>query len=532
MTTDSETDVMRSRLLATVSHEMRTPLNGILGMSHLLSRTDLSPEQRNYLAGITQAGEALQQLIADLMDYSTLEIGHFQLHSQRVAPRRMIEGVVEMLSARAHAKGIEIAATFSADVPEDIEIDVARLRQVLFNVIGNAVKFTAEGGVLVAVFCQRAELVVQVRDSGPGLTEEERARLFVEFSQGGDQVQRSGGTGLGLFISQRLMLALGGALAIVESEKGRGTLFEIRFPNSAQVQEPQGELRQTRLASSHVLIFAPDGPCADGAARTIRALGGVCVTASTAPEAERLIASFAEQGTPLSDIIVDHRLMSDYDARLARLPAFVQAVAARQLRRIFLVTAEERPHRPLTGFDAWLIRPLREQTLSDVLRGLMTGVDAAHHVEVEKPVAEPVQGEGQKQEAPAILLGEDDIVNATLIKAVLGKAGHALCHVDDFHAMRQAIAADEGRHFRMIVTDLGMPGGEGTSVLRYVRMIEQLKRRKRCPIVVLTGDLRDATRQEALLSGADLVLQKPVNPDRLINEVEALMAGAGGQRFG
>ncbi|MBB4009495.1 hybrid sensor histidine kinase/response regulator [Allorhizobium taibaishanense] len=523
-------EVVRTRLLATVSHEMRTPLNGILGMSHLLGRTDLSPEQRNYLAGIVQAGESLQQLIADLLDYTTLETGHFELHNQRVSPRRLIEGVVEMLSPRAHAKGIEISATTDACVHEEVDVDVARLRQVLFNVIGNAVKFTAEGGVLVSASCVGDELAVRVRDTGPGMTEEERTRLFVEFSQGGDPVQRSGGTGLGLFISQRLMMALGGSLSIIETAPGQGTSFEIRLPTKAIALDRTGIQRNALLSGSSVLLLAPEGPAAEGAAMTIRTLGGFCHWARKTSDAAMLLQKVEEGQAVLTDLIIDHRCISDYDAHLAP-----RLAGLGKIRRIYLVNPEERPVRPLTGFDAWLIRPLREQTLSDVLRGLMSGVDAAHVGDSEKtfdPAADAGDGPDAEEtgsEAPVIpkilnvLVGEDDFVNATLLRAVLQKAGHMVGVVNDFDALRREVALEEAVKLDLIITDLGMPGGEGSSVLRYVRMIEQLKRRPRCPILVLTGDLRDAARAEALASGADLVLQKPVNPERLLNEISSLM---------
>ncbi len=512
-------EAVRTRLLATVSHEMRTPLNGILGMGHLLARTDLTPEQRNYLSGIVQAGEALQQLVADLLDYSTLETGHFELHSQKISPRRLIESVVEMLSPRAHAKGIEIAAATDADVPEEIDVDVARLRQVLFNVIGNAVKFTVEGGVLVSSSCVGHELVVVVRDTGPGMTEEERTRLFVEFSQGGDQVQRSGGTGLGLFISQRLMMALHGSLSITETVQGQGTSFEIRLPNTSLVQDVAVQPRHTLLAGANVLLLAPAGPCAQGAAHTIVALGGQCHGAETAAAAVGILKAIEVSGDCLTDVIVDHRCICDYDTTLSPLLA-----DGRKVRRIYLVNPEERPLRPLTGFDAWLIRPLREQTLSDVLRGLMSGVDSAH---VNPSVVQEIRA--QERATPSapnalnVLVGEDDFVNATLLRAVLHKAGHGVGQVSDFDALRREVAADTGAHIDLIITDLGMPGGEGTSVIRYIRMIEQLKQRPRCPVLVLTGDLRASAKADALSSGADLVLQKPVNPERLLNEIRSLM---------
>jgi CheY-like chemotaxis protein len=252
--------------------------------------------------------------------------------------------------------------------------------------------------------------------------------------------------------------------------------------------------------------------------QTIVALGGICHVAETAENAVKILQAIEAAGGALSDVIVDHRCICDYDATLSPLLS-----GPRKVRRIYLVNPEERPLRPLTGFDAWLIRPLREQTLSDVLRGLMSGVDSAH---VSAPLSELT---ARKSNVTAVsgslnvLVGEDDFVNATLLRAVLQKAGHRVGQVGDFDALRREVAADTGADIDLIITDLGMPGGEGGSVIRYIRMIEQLKQRPRCPVLVLTGDLRVSAKADALSSGADLVLQKPVNPERLLNEIRSLM---------
>ncbi|HXV29591.1 MAG TPA: ATP-binding protein, partial [Sinorhizobium sp.] len=224
-----ETSQAKSRLLATVTHEIRTPLSGILGMSHLLAQTELSAEQRNYLADMQQSGHALVQLVEDLIDFSSLSAGRFLLHPSRQDLRLVIENVVELLSHRAHEKGIEIGATVAADVPASMVFDAARLRQVLFNVIGNAVKFTGTGGVLVSADIAEGAVSIRIDDSGPGMSADEVARVFEEFEQAGDDAQRAKGTGLGLAISRRIMKAFGGSLT-ASSVAGKGSRFEVCFP--------------------------------------------------------------------------------------------------------------------------------------------------------------------------------------------------------------------------------------------------------------------------------------------------------------
>ncbi|TAX58289.1 hybrid sensor histidine kinase/response regulator, partial [Rhizobium leguminosarum] len=246
----------KSRLLATVSHEVRTPLSGILGMTHLIAETRLTQEQQNYLANIRQSGHALTQLVEDLLDFSTIEVGRFALHPRSESLRKLLESVVEMLAHRAHEKGIEIGATVSSDVPENMSFDPARLRQVLFNVIGNAVKFTQVGGVFIRVSLDGDDLSITVTDSGPGMTAEEQARVFGEFEQGGSVADKSSGTGLGLAISARIMREFNGALTVA-SEKDRGSEFTIRFPVDIDRERP--DRRNTLLSGNSVVLVAPAG---------------------------------------------------------------------------------------------------------------------------------------------------------------------------------------------------------------------------------------------------------------------------------
>ncbi|ENN86330.1 putative two-component sensor histidine kinase/response regulator hybrid protein [Rhizobium freirei PRF 81] len=501
----------KSRLLATVSHEIRTPLSGILGMNHLLAQTPLTLEQANYLTGIRQSGHALVQLVEDLLDFSTIEVGRFQLHPRKEALRPLLEGVVEMLAHRAHEKGIEIAASVAADVPEMMEFDPARLRQVLFNVLGNAVKFTQTGGVLVRAGLQGQDLTISVQDSGPGMTEEEQARVFGEFEQAGTVVERSAGTGLGLAISARILREFGGRLKVA-SERGKGTEFTIGFPVGLVAEEAGNGRHDTVLKGARVLLLAPEGAASTAIAQTIRTLGGNCRIIG-AEDIAVLTRSFASEDGPWTDLIVDHRMAPLYfrEGNELTMPA---------LRKIFLVNPEERNTHPLDLFDAWLIRPLREQSLIDVLSGRMRGMEKRDTV-IEGVSEIGITTPESEDPALEILLGEDDPVNGMLVRAMLAKAGHRVRLVEDFDGLRARAENAEARP-DVIVTDFNMPGGSGAAVLAQLRAQERRQGLPALPIIVLTADSRDAIRRQALLAGADAVIVKPVDPDRLMTTVQRL----------
>ncbi|MDR6756963.1 signal transduction histidine kinase/CheY-like chemotaxis protein [Mycoplana sp. BE70] len=500
----------KSRLLATVSHEIRTPLSGILGMSHLIGQTRLTAEQKNYLAGIRQSGHALVQLVDDLLDFSTIEAGRFQLRPSEDPVRPLIEGVVEMMSPRAHEKGIEIGSFVSAEVPAVMSFDGSRLRQVLYNVIGNAVKFTVSGGVYLETTIEPDHIVVKVTDTGPGMTADEQMRVFEAFEQAGGASQRRGGAGLGLAISARILSEAGGALTL-ESRPGHGSTFTIRMPAALTLAAVCGRAGPLRGAS--VFLYAPDGPVARALQRTIETLGGTCAHTATATDA----LQFAQGTTAsLTDIIVDNRLSGDYRRELSGLAAF----NARHIRRTYLVNPEERTGRAISngeGYDAWLIRPLRERSLVEVLCGRMKGIEVRDAINDNRPTLCAPIAEGPSK-AARILLAEDDPVNAMLVRSMLTKAGFEVSVVDTFPSLLSAVGDPAGRP-DLVITDLNMPGGDGPEVVR--RLTGEAAA---VPVVVLTAEGRGGVYDDLIACGAAAVLVKPAEPKALLAEVARLIA--------
>jgi signal transduction histidine kinase/ActR/RegA family two-component response regulator len=510
-----QSNAAKSRLLATVSHEIRTPLSGIIGMSQLLEEAPLTPAQRNYLEGIRQSGDALVKLVEDLLDFSAMEAGRFELRQKPVALRKLVESVSEMLSHRAHDKGIEIATSIAADVPAILECDEARLKQVLFNVIGNAVKFTVKGGVQIRATREDDMAVISVIDTGPGMSDDEERRVFGEFEQAGNSEEKSAGSGLGLAISLRIMKAFGGDLKVA-SIKGKGSTFRILFPIRSEEHDDVVEARRQALAETSVLIIAPKGPAESALAATITTLGGTCSNAAGIDAAMEIISG----GRAFTDIIVDNRLA---DAFNERMPQHLHD-NGQSPRRILLVNPEERNAAGFGAFDAWLIRPLREQSLIDVLLGRMRGVerreainDNARKYEFNLPKLSAPAGSGLK-----VLLGEDDPVNVMLVRAVLEKSGHTVEVCGDFEAMMTVLCSEPAARPDIIVTDLHMPGGHGLDILPKIREREMSLGSEQMPIIVLTGDKRDDIHRQALIAGANRVLTKPLDPAGLLAEITAL----------
>jgi CheY-like chemotaxis protein len=380
------------------------------------------------------------------------------------------------------------------------------------------VKFTQVGGVFIRVSLDGDDLSITVTDSGPGMTAEEQARVFGEFEQGGSVVDKSSGTGLGLAISARIMREFNGALTVA-SEKGRGSEFTIRFPVDIDSERP--DRRNTLLSGNSVVLLAPAGAARTAIAETITTLGGLCHLVGDGETARATLLGLVKSGRRPTDIIIDHRMSAEFSAHLADRAE----IAALGLRKVLLVNPEERSAHPLDLFDAWLIRPLREQSLIDVLRGRMRGMEKRDALNDNQPgfglsVAETmVPASGLN-----ILLGEDDPINAMLVRVVLEKGGHKVRHVEDFESLLDCALCEANARPDIIISDLSMPGGNGIDMLGRLRGHERRLDLASVPVIVLTADKSDESRRQVLLNGANRVMVKPVDPVRLLTEVQAVAA--------
>jgi signal transduction histidine kinase/CheY-like chemotaxis protein len=508
----------KSRFLAMVSHELRTPLNGILGMAHLLERTALSPEQESYVAAMRRSGTALFGLVEDLLDFSTIEAGRFELRPVETDLHHLLEDAVELMAARAHEKGIDIACHIAPAAGRRIVTDPDRLRQVVFNLVGNAIKFTAEGGVTLEVDEADGRLVLAVADTGPGLAPEDLDRIFREFEQAGtDPSRRMGGVGLGLAISARIVAAMGGTITVA-SRPGEGACFTCSLP--AEGFDPDPFRDHQALASKSVLIVSGSDSTAAFMMRQIVDRGGTA--RHVAPGA----LTAADLDAPdLTDIVVDQRAADAVETLFASAPAHGTGYGAGHARRILLVRPVDRAALATLkerGYDAWLVAPVRAGSLSAVLTGALGA-----------PLPSPdASGAGRLLLSDAdlpsldILVAEDNPVNALLMTNVLRHEGHSVALVEDGRALLSAAIDPATARWRhdLVVTDLSMPHMDGATAIGTLRAHQRAHDLPHLPIVVLSADGQQSTRDGLLSLGADHYLEKPVDPLNLLRLVQRLSA--------
>jgi len=309
----------------------------------------------------------------------------------------------------------------------------------------------------------------------------------------------------------------GGTLTVT-SEKGAGSEFSIRFPIA--IPEERRSRHKAVLAGSVVLLLAPAGSARKAISETIATLGGDCHLVTDGASAHDMLLAMAAGDRRPTDIIVDHRMSTEFAEHLADRAE----IAALGLRKIFLVNPEERNAHPLDLFDAWLIRPLREQSLIDVLRGRMRGMEKRDALNDNQPGFSVAIPEAGIQSGLRILLAEDDPINAMLIRAMLEKAGHTVEHVEHFETLLDAALSEGSVRPDIVISDLSMPGGDGIDMLGRLRGHERRLDLPPVPILVLTADKRDESRRQVLLNGANRVMVKPVDPIRLLTEVQAVAA--------
>ncbi|MCC5978837.1 MAG: response regulator [Salinarimonas sp.] len=497
----------KSRFLATVSHEFRTPLNGIIGMTDLLLETDLDPEQTNYLRAVKTSGGALLSLIDEILDFSKIEAGKLDIASKPFDIRAVIEGVVELLAPRAQGKGIEIACHVAARTPVSLIGDADRLRQVLVNLAGNAVKFTEIGGVGVEVdFDETRGLLITVSDTGPGIASDRIASLFEEFEQGDSgHATKHGGTGLGLAITRRIVERMQGDID-VESRRDAGARFTITLPLLVD-GDTDGRASLPDLRGKRYLVLARSPFEAPFIRRKLSEAGAEVVLMASETEALAKIATASDISTPFAGLLVDCALGDD----VARDMAAAAREAGAQRCLVLLSPFERRDLGSPTaaGYDAYLVKPLRVRSLYERL------------TEASPPKVEALQERAGPQRprkadggrTQRVLLAEDNEINALLAVKTLERLGAVVDWAKDGHeAFSLAEASFSGLRpdYDLILMDIRMPGLDGLEATRRIRNLEHaLTRRVPRRIIALTANAQREDEDAATEAGLDGFLAKP-----------------------
>jgi two-component system sensor histidine kinase/response regulator len=501
--------------LATLSHEIRTPLNGILGMAELLAGTRLDGQQRRFVATLRDSALHLLGLVNNVLDLSKLEAGRLELDRVAFDPADVAESAVEMLAPQAHAKGLVIGTVLGQGLPAAVTGDPARLRQILANLIGNAVKFTAKGSVVLEVGLQRgsgatANLGFAVRDTGEGIAPETLATLFQDYTQADASVAaRCGGTGLGLAISRRLARLMGGDLT-VESTPGSGSRFVLSVPlGRAEVATREG----VSLDGLKVLVASGDAEAGRLLVLPLRARGAAADLASGVDGTLDAMREANRSDRPYDLLLADDAVQDHTGLALAEAVLADPVLRDTRMLLVSSVSGRDELERAIAaGFDHCLPKPVRAELLAQWAYRLVRGEQRSPVEAVARPLpsSRPLR----------ILLAEDNATNRLVAVSLLQKLGHDVEVVENG---RQAVDAVEHEAFDLVLMDVMMPVMDGLAAARQIRRLPG--RRARVPMIAFTAGV-DGT-SEIRAAGLDAIAAKPITLDGLDQAIRSALPGYG-----